>query len=115
MPDSRRDFVFALAGAGGCFALMPAEFMAQVKWPRPPRSSQSPEPDAPIPRQSSKAVLTANGEEVKKNVQQLYDLISAMKAEVDAADPAEVFSVRLYKEAERIEKLAKQIKNRVRS
>ena len=114
MRDSRRDFVFALVGVGGCLALRPGLLAAQSKWPKPPESAQPREQDTVDLQPSSKALRAMNGKEIKRNVQQLYDLVSTMKSEMDLVDPAEVFSVRLFKMAGQIEKLAKQIKNRAR-
>ena len=114
MLDSRRAFLVSIAGASAWLAMGPGGAAGQRKWPKPPEAAQPPEKDAPLNARPSRAVLEANGREIKKNVQQLYDLVSAMKSEVDQTDPADVLSVRLYKQAQEIEKLAKQIKNRAR-
>ena len=71
-------------------------------------------PDALASKSATKAMLEANDKDIKKNIEKLYNLVSALKAEVDKTDSAQVLSVGLVKKAEEIEKLAHDIKTRAK-
>jgi hypothetical protein len=59
-----------------------------------------------------KKILESNDKDMKKKVQQLYELASQLKEEVEKTDSSKVLSVELLKKAEEIEKLAHDIRSR---
>jgi hypothetical protein len=77
-----------------------------------PASGQGSDPDAAQPPNVDKKLLESNDKDMKKKVQQLYDLVSQLKEQVDKTDSSKVLSLDLVKKAEEIEKLAHDIKNR---
>jgi hypothetical protein len=54
--------------------------------------------------------LAANQAAIKLKVQRMYELIANLKAEVDKTDVSKQFSTTLFKEAQEIEKLAKDVR-----
>jgi hypothetical protein len=62
-----------------------------------------------------KKLLESNDKDMKKKVQQLYELVSQLKEEVEKTDSSKVLSLDLVKKAEEIEKLAHDIKNRTKA
>jgi len=54
--------------------------------------------------------LAANQEAIKNKVQRMYELISNLKAEVDKTDTSKQLSTTLIKQAQEIEKLAKDVR-----
>jgi hypothetical protein len=60
------------------------------------------------------AVLLKNEKEFREGVEQLYVLVNELKEEVEKTATTDVLSVRMYKKAHEIEKLAKQTKNKVK-
>jgi hypothetical protein len=60
------------------------------------------------------AVLLQNEKEFRESVEQLYRLVNELKEEVEKTPTTAVLSARMYKRAHEIEKLAKQIKNKVK-
>ena len=84
--------------------------------PIPPREQPqvpgNPPPDAANMPSPEKRVLDANEKDIKKKVEQLYQLATELKAEVDKTDSSKVLSLQMVKKAEEIEKLARDIKNR---
>jgi hypothetical protein len=77
-----------------------------------PASAQSSDSDASQPPTADKKLLESNDKDMKKKVQQLYDLVSQLKEQVDKTDSSKVLNLDLVKKAEEIEKLAHDIKNR---
>lgn len=84
-----------------------------------------PSPNAPDPRnpggldglQASKDVPARNPQnqqQIRADVQKLYELAAELKKEVDATDANATLSLSLVKKAQQIEKLAKQIKERAK-
>jgi len=59
-------------------------------------------------------MLLQNEKEFRDGVEQLYVLVNELKEEVEKTATTDVLSVRMYKKANEIEKLAKQIKNKVK-
>jgi hypothetical protein len=88
--------------------------MAPGQTPGRPPDKASPDtaPESPDLPSSDKRLLDANEKEIKKKVEQLYDLAEELKAEVEKTDSTKVLSLNLVKKAEEIEKLARDIKNR---
>lgn len=81
--------------------------------PNPPGST-APDSDSPTPPIMDKKILESNDKDMKKKVQQLYELASQLKDEVEKTDSSKVLSLDLVKKAEEIEKLAHDIKNRTK-
>ncbi len=80
--------------------------------PRP----NEPDPGANLPNLPSpeKSMLDQNEKDIRKKVDQLYELATQLKAEVDKTDSSKVLSLNLLRKAEEIEHLARDIKNRSR-
>ncbi|HXR32344.1 MAG TPA: hypothetical protein VN830_01450 [Verrucomicrobiae bacterium] len=100
-------FVGAATGLAGSLALSQAPNL-------PPKPMPGQEPDVENPGLPSpgQQVLEANSKDIHKKVEQLYQLATELKAEVDKTDSTKVLSLNLVKKAEEIEKLAREIKNR---
>jgi hypothetical protein len=120
MFENRRKFLAVLAGAGTPLALFARRLTAQVPAPAPgqnPRPTDSPDardPEQPLAKSATKAILEANEKDIKKNVEKLYALASELKTEVEKTDSVQVLSLGLVKKAEEIEKLAHEIKSRAK-
>jgi hypothetical protein len=100
-------FLF-VAGIFLGFAAQPAH--AQLpKTPNP--ASAGTDSDVPQPNMDRK-LLEENDKDMKKKVQQLFELASQLKEQVDKTDSSKVLSLDLLKKAEEIEKLAHDIRNR---
>ena len=80
--------------------------------PQNPSSGQSPDKDAPTVPDLDKKILENNEKDMKKKVEQLYQLAKELKDEVEKTDSTKVLSLNLLKKTEEIEKLAHDIRNR---
>ncbi len=80
--------------------------------PQNPSSSQSPDNEAPTVPDLDKKILENNEKDMKKKVEQLYQLAKELKDEVEKTDSTKVLSLNLLKKTEEIEKLAHDIRNR---
>ena len=70
---------------------------------------------APLnPKDARAAMLLQNEKEFRQGVEQLSMLVNELKEEVEKTPATDTLSVRMYKKAQEIEKLAKQIKNKVK-
>src|ERR1700730_995113 len=118
MREMRRKFAIGLAA--GIFLAAGAEVLFAQKHARLTVQQQ---PDhAPVigigknsalePKAARAAMLLQNEKEFREGVEQLYVLVNELKEEVEKTPTPDVLSVRMYKKAHEIEKLAKQIKNR---
>ena len=122
MRKTWRRFIVVLAagsflGAGGEL------LFAQRHVPRPnlrqqrdfPQNSIADQTGAPLdPKSQKAAMLRQNEQEFRENVKQLSVLVNELKEEVEKTATTDVLSVRTYKKAQEIEKLAKQIKNKAK-
>jgi hypothetical protein len=70
------------------------------------------EPEVPPIAAPDKKILENNDKDMKKKVEQLYELAKQLKEQVENTDSSKVLSLNLMKKAEEIEKLAHDIKNR---
>jgi hypothetical protein len=112
--NSRRRFVIALCAVGVPLAMLARTLAAQAP-PRPPSPTPRERDDDPnTPKLDTKAILEANGKDIKKNVERLFQLASELKTEVEKTDSAQVLSLALLKKTEEIEKLAKEIRSRAK-
>jgi len=112
---SRRTFLagFGLAGVSSALAGNPMRAQNPVVIPpQKPRPGEESEAENPTPPNAEKRILEDNDKNLKKKVEQLYQLATELKAEVDKTDSSKVLSLNLMKKAEEIEKLARDIKNR---
>jgi hypothetical protein len=122
MQVARRGFVAALAAAAGGLAVLP--LAAQQQENANPGMPKRPEPGDPTrqdqngqsldPKASKRAIALQNEKEFRAGVAKLYEMTGSLKEEVEKMIPADVLSVRVYKKMEEIEKLAKQLKSKVR-
>ena len=83
-----------------------------IKPSQNPAPGQSPDTDLPPMPNPDKKILESNEKDMKKKVEQLYQLARELKDEVEKTDSTKVLSLNLLKKAEEIEKLAHDIKNR---
>jgi hypothetical protein len=126
MNETRRTFVTAafartLVVATGACAGLGAPLFAQrsIKPPPPPQPADTHPPsgsDADVPgvRAAKRAQLQRNAEEFREGVERLYGLTGELREEVQKTGTTDVLSVRTYKKAEQIEKLAKQLKDKAK-
>lgn len=66
------------------------------------------------PKGAKAAVLLQNEKEFREGVEQLSVLVNELKEELEKTATTDVLSVRMYKKAQEIEKLAKQLKNKAK-
>ena len=109
--SKRRTFLAGLILLGFLSGLagdsMPAQSTAIKNPPQKPLSGQEPQdPDNPALPNPEKKILESNDKDMKKKVEQLYQLASELKEEVEKTDSSKVLSLNLVKKAEEIEKLA---------
>jgi hypothetical protein len=112
--ETRRDFLTGLMlVAYSRIAGIPTRGQNPVVLPPPQRPAGRPDdvelPTAPSP---DKKVLENNDKDMKKKVEQLYELAKQLKEQVESTDSTKVLSLNVMKKAEEIEKLAHDIKNR---
>lgn len=114
--ETRRSFVTLLFLSGICSGLMGKPIQEQNPGSRPapplPGAGQKPDETPPGLPNPDKKILENNDKDMKKKVEQLYQLASQLKAEVEKTDSSKVLSLDLVRKAEEIEKLAHDIKNR---
>lgn len=123
MWKTRRSFLMTLAAAVSCAAAANVNALAQSRkknpFPTPPQPAEPGNPaetsEAQTDSRSAKRLrLLQNEKEFRMEVEQLYQLASELKKEVDKTPTTEVFSVQMYKRTEEIEKIAKQLKLRTK-
>jgi nicotinamidase-related amidase len=116
--ETRRSFLSILVRSGACAGLVAKATSAQTPVIHPP--SQNPAPGQPPTSESEgpplpspdKKILESNDKDMKKKVEELYELAKELKDEVEKTDSSKVLSLNLVRKAEEIEKLAHDIKNR---
>ncbi|HVS90037.1 MAG TPA: hypothetical protein VHF01_17680 [Candidatus Acidoferrum sp.] len=121
MRETRRKFVIGLAA--GSFLAAGAELLfGQRHAPKPMRqqrkfpvdASENADPATRDPKVAKAAMLLQNKKEFREGVEHLSMLVNELREEVDKTATTDVLSVRMYKKAQEIEKLAKQIKNKAK-
>jgi hypothetical protein len=118
--ESRRVFLTGIlvAGASGLAGESIPAITAQSPVIRPPQqpqnpsSSQTPDTEAQPTPNLDKKILENNDKDMKKKVEQLFQLAKELKEEVEKTDSTKVLSLDLVKKTEEIEKLAHDIRNR---
>ena len=81
------------------------------------QQTQIPEviPNAPkLTPAERKAILTDDQKQIKKDVDQLFDLVQDLKSQAEKMDSTAVLSVLFVQKTEEIEKLARKIRNLAR-
>ncbi len=121
MLEIRRRFVIALVA--GIFLSAGAEPLFAQRHARQPNLQQQPyhapvkgiNQNAPLdPKAAKAAMLLQNEKDFREGVAHLFVLVNELKEEVDNTPTTDVLSARMYKKAQEIEKLVKQIKNKVK-
>jgi hypothetical protein len=119
MREMRRKFAIGLAA--GIFLTAGAQLLfGQRHAPRPRMQLQkfpvdeSENPATQDPKVAKAALLRQNEKEFREGVEHLYVLVNELREEVDKTATTDVLSVSMYKKAQEIEKLAKQIKKKVK-
>jgi len=119
--ETRRSFLTITVLAGAYAGLAGTAASAQVPVIRPPQNPPMPgqpgqppttETEGPSLPNPDKKILENNDKDMKKKVEELYQLAKELKEEVEKTDSSKVLSLNLVKKAEEIEKLAHDIKNR---
>jgi hypothetical protein len=114
---SRRTLFVTLAEVAGFLAVAPM-LTAQMS-PQPMPSPHAPDPHFPPgldgpqvrPDSGTKQVDPEVEARIKQDVRQLYLLASDLRLQVEKANPGSTLSLSVVKDAQEIEKLAKQVKN----
>jgi hypothetical protein len=84
--------------------------------PRVPDASDGADSDMPLPKLADpKEQLKEGQKTLRRDVDHLLQLVKDLKEETDKTQETEVLSLSLVKRAEDIEKLARQIKERIRT
>ncbi len=116
MPQTRRFWLTTGAGALGVLAFdrLSAQNMPTA---RPLPSPNAPDPHAPagldrppMAGPGSKAIDPQVQQQLRTDVQKLYQLASELKQQIESTDLNSVLSLGVVKKAQEIEKLAKHIK-----
>jgi hypothetical protein len=126
MNRARREAVKQILCVAGALAVPAGVLMGQQPAPPgAPKPMPDPnQPDSNVPggfgdkndsAATTRAMLKANQKQMKEDVEKLYALASELKEQVEKTDSATVLSVSLVRRAEKIEKLAKQIKDRAKA
>ena len=114
--ESRRVFLTGLlvASASGLAGQgVPAPQTPVVRNPPSQNpSGQAPDSEAPPSPDLDKKILESNEKDMKKKVEQLYELAKELKEEVEKTDSTKVLNLLVFKKTEEIEKLAHDIRNR---
>ena len=119
MRTGRRSFLAGVAACvSGIHALAAGAQQRQAPSrtsPLPDASSPSPD-DTPIPPRAAdpKVLLKEEQKELRRDVDRLLQMAKELKEESDKTPETDVLSLSLVKKAEDIEKLARQIKDRIR-
>lgn len=66
-------------------------------------------PELPKAKINQHAILVQNQKDIRKNVDQLYDLAGKLRKQVHSTDSSEVLSLDMIQTANDIQKLAKKI------
>jgi len=116
---SRRHLLTIFASAAGALAARPLlSAMPLQVHPQPIPSPNAPDQNFPPglngpdnkPPSDHKPLDPRKQQEIKTDIQKLYELASELKDQTDKADLNSMLPVTMVKKAQQIEKLAKQIK-----
>jgi hypothetical protein len=119
MKTGRRFFLSGIAATlAGTRALLAAGQgqRRQIPSPIPDASSSAGGDDVPLPpRADPKTQLKEDQKALRRDVDHLVQLVKDLKDETDKTPETDVLSLSLVKKAEDIEKLARQIRDRIRA
>lgn len=122
MQETRRAFVIGAAAAAGALAARPTMLHAQrpITPPPPPQPAETQNPaavrsNAAEAAAARRARLLENEKEFRDDVERLYQLTSDLRDELQKTVATDVFSLRIVKKTEEIEKLAKLLKSKAKS
>jgi hypothetical protein len=115
MRETRREFLAAALGVM-VTGLLGIQERPRSPMPDPPRAAGPSETTQAPPSTiiDKRRMLEERAKEFRERVQQLYDAVGELKQEVEATQTADIFSVGIYRETEKIEKLAKQLKSKAK-
>jgi hypothetical protein len=126
MSDPRPRITIAAAVLAAGLAILAPSFSAQAQHPSAPAVVPRPSPNAPNPNfppglhgpgltePDPKAVDKQNQAELQSDVDRLYALAFELRERMKMTDSTSTMSVTIIKQAQQIEKLAKQIKDRAK-
>ena len=121
MKTGRRMFLSsaaaALASAGVLRGGDPQrQGMPPPQFPQTPDASNGADKDLPTPKLGDpKELLKEDQKNLRRDVDRLLQLVKDLKEETDKTPETDVLSLSLVKKAEEIEKLARQIKEKIRA
>ena len=121
MKRSRRTFLVSIAGSAAVLAtqvMSGAGVPTQRATPQPLPSPNAPNPQFPpglngpdiTPHEKVKTIDPQSQKNLRADVEQLYELATELKSEFDRTDSSAMLSVAVIKQAQKIEKLAKKIR-----
>lgn len=112
--NTRRSFLKDLTGGScaflffqGCPPIPKPRVRTPVTPPEPAEKQDTDKPEPPSPA----VRLRAQEKEFRETMEQLFVHVRDLRAELELVPTAQVFSVRIFKESQEIEKLAKRLKN----
>ena len=109
-------FAVVLTGAKSLFA-QPQRQQGGVRIPPVVdgnASGRSPDDEPPLPPPDPRERLKESQKNLRRDADRLLELAKDLKEEVDKTEQTDVLSLSLVKKAEEVEKLAHQIKDRIR-
>jgi hypothetical protein len=119
MSQSRRQIFTVFLGAAGFLAATPLlPGLGPQRAPQPVPSPNAPNPNFPpglngpdiAPPSDKKSVDPAKQQTLRADIQKLFELASGLRDQVMKSDLNATMPISVIKEAQQIEKLAKQIK-----
>jgi len=114
MKAGRRLFLSGIAaGFAGARALVAEAQRSQS--PQIPGPTGAAPDDVPLPPRDPKTQLKEQQKELRREVDRLLQMVKDLKDESDKTPETDVLSLSLVKKAEDIEKLARQVKERIRA
>jgi hypothetical protein len=126
MADSRPRLTIAAAVLAAALATLALFSSAQAPHPSPSPPQPRPSPNTPNPNYppglngpemkgpDRKAIDKQNQVELKEEVEKLYALVFVLREQMKMTDSTSTMSVTIIKQAQQIEKLAKEIKDRAK-
>ena len=126
MADSRPRLTIAAAVFAAALATLALFSSAQAPHPSPSPPQPRPSPNTPNPNYppgldgpqmkgpDPKSVDRQNQAELKGDIEKLYALVFVLREQMKMTDSTSTMSVTIIKQAQQIEKLAKEIKDRAK-
>lgn len=117
MPESRRTWLKTFAVGIGTIVIQRAALGQRSPTPQPRPSPNAPDPHAPagldqppMAGPDTKSRDPKIGQQIKTDVEKIYELASELKQQVESTDLNSVLSLGIVKKAQQIEKLAKNVR-----